>query len=57
MSALKMMWFEMDGQLVCRWVDESESAETVLRRLKDDPETSTGAARTGQPSFAVAKAA
>jgi hypothetical protein len=56
MSGLKMMWLELDGQLVCRWVDESETAETVLR-LKDDLGTSSGAAGANQPSLAVGKAA
>lgn len=57
MSGLKMMWLELEGQLVCRWVDESETAETVLRRLKDDLGASTGAAGANQPSLAVGKAA
>jgi hypothetical protein len=56
MSRLKMMWLELDGHLVCRWVDESETAETVLRR-KDDRGVSCGAAGANQPSLAVGKAA
>jgi hypothetical protein len=53
MSGLKMMWLELDGQLVCRWVDERETAETVLRGLKGDLD----AAEADRPSLAVGKAA
>lgn len=58
MSGLKMTWLELDGQLVCRWVDESETAGTGLQqRLKDDLGASIGAAGANQPSLAVGKAA
>jgi hypothetical protein len=56
MSGLKMMWLELDSQLVCRWVDEGEALETALRRLTDDLGAS-GAAGADQPSLAVGKAA
>lgn len=54
MTGLKMMWFELDDQLVCRWVDETETAEAV-RSLKDDVGASSGAIK--QPPLAVGKAA
>ena len=57
MSGLKMMWLELDGQLVCRWVDESETAETVIRRSIDDPGASPDALEINRPSLTVAKAA
>jgi hypothetical protein len=57
MSGLKMMWLELNGQLVCRWVDESETTETVLRRLKDDRGASSGATGANQPPLTVGKAA
>jgi len=57
MSGLKMMWLELDGQLTCEWVDEGETAERVLRRLKGDPDASGGTAEASQPLLAVAKAA
>jgi hypothetical protein len=57
MSGLKMMWLELDGQLVCRWVDESETTETVLHRLRDDLGASSGAMAANQPSLTVGKAA
>lgn len=57
MSGLKMMWLEVDGRLVCRWVDGSETAETVLRRLKQDLGASGGAAEANRPLLAVGKAA
>jgi hypothetical protein len=56
MNGLKMMWLELDGQLVCRWVDQSETAETVLRRLKDNT-GAQGAVAVNQPLLTVAKAA
>jgi hypothetical protein len=57
MSGLKMMWFRLNGQLVCRWVDASESAETVLRQLNDDPAAFGSAAETNQRSLPASKAA
>jgi hypothetical protein len=57
MNGLKMMWLELDGQLVCRWVDAGETAETDLRPLKDDLGASSGAAGAAQPSAAVGRAA
>jgi len=57
MCGLKMMWVELDGQLVCRWVDESDTAEAVLRRVKDDLGASSAAAGANQPPLAVGKAA
>jgi len=57
MSGLKMMWLELDGQLLCRWVDESETAETALRRLKDDLGAPLGVAGANQPSLTVGIAA
>ncbi len=57
MSRLKMMWLELDNRLVCRWVDESETAETVLRRLKGDLGASSGVTGANQPLLAVGKAA
>ena len=56
MNGLKMMWLELDGQLVCRWVDKNETAETVLRRLKDNA-GDLGPAAVNQPLLTVAKAA
>jgi len=55
MSGLKMMWLELDGQLVCRWVNESEAAVTVVPRLKEDSGASEAVA--DGPLLAVGKAA
>jgi len=57
MSGLRMLWLELDGRLVCRWVDETETAETVLRRLKDDRRAASGAAEAVQPALAIGEAA
>ena len=57
MNGLKMMWLEVNGQLVCRWVDESETVETVLRRLKDGSGGTDRAPKGNQPLLAVGKAA
>ena len=57
MSGLKMTWVELNGQLVCRWADENETAETAFRRLNDDLGASSGAAVPNQQLVAVAKAA
>ncbi len=57
MRGLKMMWQELDGRLICRWVEESETAETILRRTKDDPGGSIGPAGAHQPSLTIGKAA
>jgi hypothetical protein len=57
MNGLKMEWLELNGQLVCRWVDESQTHETVFRRSKDDLGTSSGATPADQPSLAAGKAA
>ena len=56
MNGLKMMWLELDGQLVCRWVDESDTAETVLPRLQDDLGSSIGVG-VNQPVLAIGSAA
>jgi hypothetical protein len=56
MNGLKMTWLELDGQLVCRWVDKSETAETVLPRLKDNGDA-LGMVAVNQPLLTVAKAA
>jgi len=29
MNRLKMSWVQLGGQLVCRWVDESDTPETL----------------------------
>ena len=57
MNGLKMMWLELDGQLVCRWVDERETTETLPRPLKGDLVVSGGATGANQPLLAVGKAA
>ena len=57
MCGLKMTWVESDGQLVCRWVDESDTAEEVPGWVKDDLGALSAAAGANQPPLAVGKAA
>jgi len=57
MNGLKMMWLELDGQLVCRWADDRETTESVLRRLENDLDASSGAKGDNRPLLAVGKAA
>jgi hypothetical protein len=35
MNRLKMFWFQSGDQLLCRWVDEGETPETVLQQNVD----------------------
>jgi len=58
MNRLKMLWFQSDDQLLCRWVDESETPETVLQQNADQSHgDSTVKAGTNQQTSMIARAA
>jgi hypothetical protein len=58
MNRLKMLWFQSGDQLLCRWVDESETPQTVLQQNADqsygDSTVKTG---TNQQTSVIARAA
>ena len=58
MNRLKMLWFQSGDQLLCRWVDESETPETVLQQNADQSHgDSTVKAGTNQQTWVIARAA
>lgn len=58
MNGLKMLWYQSGDQLVCRWVDEDETAETLLQQNTDHGNLdSTVKADTNQQSSVIGKAA
>jgi hypothetical protein len=53
-----MLWFQSGDQLLCRWVDESETPETVLQQNVDQGHGDSAVkAGTNQPTSVIGRAA